>query len=95
MSIHVCKCIRKGYEEYHLRYPGMTENEAQEIADKINAGMLDQQKSLDWIELRKKAEEIVKSKYVYQKFIDGTPLENDIACWMADFVIDQLNEITE
>lgn len=40
MSIHVCKCIRKEREEYHLRYPGMTESEAQELADKINAGGL-------------------------------------------------------
>ena len=52
-------------------------------------------KSFEWIELYKKADAFTKSKYVYQKFIDGTPLENDIACWMADFVIDQLNEITE
>ena len=25
MSIHVCKCTHNGREEYHLRYPGMTE----------------------------------------------------------------------
>ena len=36
MSIHVCKCSHNGRDEYHLRYPGMTEKEALELADKIN-----------------------------------------------------------
>lgn len=40
MSIHVCKCIYGGKEEYHLRYPGLSEKQAQLIADKINAGCL-------------------------------------------------------
>jgi hypothetical protein len=46
MSIHVCKCEHKGRTEYHLRYPGMTEDEAQEIADKINAGYLSRRPAL-------------------------------------------------
>lgn len=40
MSIHVCKCQHNGREEYHIRYPGMTEAAAQELADKINGGWL-------------------------------------------------------
>lgn len=40
MSIHVCKCTHTGREEYHLRYPGMTEAAAQELADRINGGWL-------------------------------------------------------
>ena len=40
MSIHVCKCAHNGREEYHLRYPGMTEAAAQELADEINGGAL-------------------------------------------------------
>lgn len=40
MSMHVCKCARDGKVEYHLRYPGLTEAQAQEIANKINAGCL-------------------------------------------------------
>lgn len=40
MSIHVCKCIHNGRDEYHLRYPGMTEEEAQHLADRINSGEL-------------------------------------------------------
>ena len=40
MSIHVCKCIHKGQEEFHLRYPGLSEAQAQSIADKINGGAL-------------------------------------------------------
>ena len=37
------------------------------------------------IDLQKKAQQIVESKALWKKFIDGTPLSNDIACWMADF----------
>ena len=40
MSIHVCKCTHNGREEYHLRYPGMTEAAAQELADEITGGAL-------------------------------------------------------
>lgn len=40
MSIHVCKCTHNGREEFHLRYPGMSEAAAQELADKINGGGL-------------------------------------------------------
>lgn len=36
MSIHVCRCVHNGREEYHLRYPGITEREAQELAADIN-----------------------------------------------------------
>ncbi len=38
-----------------------------------------------WVDLLKEAEEIVKSKPTWKRFIDGTPLSNDIAVWMADF----------
>ena len=41
MSIHVCKCTRNGVDEHHLRYPGMSQEWAQRIADKINYGWLD------------------------------------------------------
>ena len=41
MSIHVTKCNHKGLVEFHLRYPGMSEKAAQNIADKINSGELD------------------------------------------------------
>ena len=38
MSVHVCKCTHNGRDEWHLRYPGMSEEAAQRLADKINAG---------------------------------------------------------
>lgn len=41
MSIHVCRCEHNGVQEFHLRYPGMPEDRAQHLADKINAGWLD------------------------------------------------------
>ena len=43
----------------------------------------------DFIQLLKEAEEIVKSKPTYKRFIDGTPLSNDIAVWMAEFAMEQ------
>lgn len=41
MSVHVCKCTHNGIDEWHIRYPGMSQEGAQQIADKINAGWLD------------------------------------------------------
>jgi len=38
-----------------------------------------------WVDFLKDAEQIVKDKFLYKRFIDGTPLANDIPCWMADF----------
>ncbi len=38
-----------------------------------------------WVDLQKEAQQIVESKILWKRFIDGTPLANDIACWMADF----------
>jgi len=40
MSIHVCKCTHNEREEYHLRYPGWTREDAQDLADRINGGGL-------------------------------------------------------
>ncbi len=45
-----------------------------------------EQEPVAWITLQKEAQQIVESKVLWKKFIDGTPLANDIACWMADFV---------
>jgi hypothetical protein len=38
-----------------------------------------------WVDLLKQAEEVVRSKSLWKKYIDGTPLANDIAVWMAKF----------
>jgi hypothetical protein len=38
-----------------------------------------------WVDLLKQAEEVVRSKPLWKKYIDGTPLANDIAVWMASF----------
>jgi hypothetical protein len=44
-----------------------------------------EQEPVAWVDLLKAAEQIVKDKFLYKRFIDGTPLANDIPCWMADF----------
>ena len=43
------------------------------------------QEPLAWVDLLKEAQQIVESKVLWKRFIDGTPLSNDIACWMAAF----------
>lgn len=40
MSVHVCKCEHNGRTEYHIRYPGLTQQAAQALADNINSGQL-------------------------------------------------------
>lgn len=44
----------------------------------------------DYVSLLKAAKEHVNASVLYRRFIDGTPLENDIAVWMADFASDRL-----
>lgn len=38
-----------------------------------------------FIELLREANEIVRNKPTWKRFISGTPLANDVAVWMADF----------
>jgi len=45
------------------------------------------QEPVAWIDLQKKAQQIVESKSLWQRFIGRSPLANDIACWMADFAL--------
>lgn len=47
-----------------------------------------EQAALDWVNLQNAADEIVRNKPTWKRFIDGTPLANDIACWMADFALE-------
>ena len=48
-------------------------------------GKQEQGEPVAWMDLLKEAEQIVKDKFFYKRFIDGTPLANNIPCWMADF----------
>jgi len=41
----------------------------------------------DYVAVLKDAKQIVNNSVLYRRFIDGTPLENDIAVWMADFAL--------
>jgi hypothetical protein len=54
---------------------------------KMKAPQRTEQEPVAWIALQKEAQQIVESKVLWKKFIDGTPLANDIACWMADFAL--------
>lgn len=47
-----------------------------------------EQAALNWVNLQNAAAEIVRNKLIWKRFIDGTPLANDIACWMADFALE-------
>jgi len=46
-----------------------------------------EQEPVAWADLQKEAQQIVESQALWKKFIDGTPLANDIACWMTDFAL--------
>ena len=48
--------------------------------------------ALNWVNLQNAADEIVRNKPTWKRFIDGTPLANDIACWMADFALEYATE---
>ncbi len=47
------------------------------------------------VELLNRAKTVVRESVLYKRFIDGTPLENDIAVWMADFAGQVRHEHTE
>ena len=47
-----------------------------------------QQEPVDFSSLLREAEEIVQKKPIWKRFIDGTPLSNDIAVWMTVFAQD-------
>jgi len=57
--------------------------EAEEILEQALAAPV--QEPVVWFDLLKQAEEVVRSKPLWKKYIDGTPLANDIAVWMASF----------
>ena len=46
---------------------------------------LPEHEPVDFASLLREAEEIVQSKPTWKRFIDGTPLANDIAVWMVVF----------
>ena len=91
MSIHVKACTHNGKEEYHLRYPGMSKEAAQEIADRINGGALcKRQMPLTDKEKLDKIEAILFG-------IDKTENESEAGWWEtstgAHFGETKLNEI--
>lgn len=44
-------------------------------------------REISFVDALIEAKKIVKKKEIFKKFIDGTPLENDIAVWMAEFLV--------
>lgn len=42
---------------------------------------------LSFVEALKEAKAIVAQYPMYREYIDGTPLQNDIAVWMAEFAV--------
>lgn len=45
---------------------------------------------MDFVSLLREADEIVRAKPTWRRFIDGTPLSNDIGVWMVVFAQDVL-----
>ena len=65
--------------------------EREELRAKIEAMEQQEPVDLNYIELMNSAQKIVESYVYFRRFIASTPLENDIAVWMADFVFAQLD----
>jgi hypothetical protein len=71
----------------------LTEPHAPTVCDQLEVifrqaiAELESQEPVAWVDLQKEAQQIVESKILWKRFIDGTPLANDIACWMADFAL--------
>jgi hypothetical protein len=75
----------------------LTEPHAPTVCDQLEVifrraiAELESQEPVAWGDLQKEAQQIVESKFLWKKFIDGTPLANDIACWMANFALQHTN----
>lgn len=48
--------------------------------------------NLDMVNLLADADKIVKTYPLYKKLIQGTPLDNDIACFMANFARNRIHQ---
>lgn len=67
------------------------EKECDKLCTKIAAIEKQEPMELNYIELLNSAQKSVESYVYFRRFIASTPLENDIAIWMVDFVFAQLN----
>ena len=56
-------------------------------ADAWNARTPLVRESISFVDALAAAQKVVESYPLYRKFIDGTPLQNDIAVWMAEFLV--------
>ena len=63
--------------------------------DMMREALAEQEEPVDFTSLLREAEEIVQGKPTWNRFIDGTPLSNDIAVWMAVFAQDVARRITK
>ena len=63
--------------------------------DMMREALAEQEEPVDFTSLLREAEEIVQGKPTWKRFIDGTPLSNDIAVWMAVFAQDVARRITK
>ena len=70
---------------------GALQAECDELCTKIAAMEKQEPMELNYIELLNSAQKSVESYVYFRRFIASTPLENDIAIWMVDFVFAQLN----
>jgi hypothetical protein len=90
MTIEVMKQALEALELHAKQYPhmqkGYTVDAITSLRQAIAEAEAEKQEPVAWVDLLKAAEQIVKDKFLYKRFIDGTPLANDIPCWMADFV---------
>lgn len=79
-----------GVEKAESAIVAIEQAKRQQALDKMaenerELGIQMQPEPVAWGDLLKEAQQIVRGKFLWKKFIDGTPLANDIPVWMADF----------
>jgi hypothetical protein len=80
-------CTRCMAEPVH-KCPNCASLEAQNTELDLKLAELERAEPVDFVSLLREADEIVRGKPTWKRFIDGTPLSNDIAVWMTVFAQD-------
>lgn len=89
MSIEAMKQALEALELHAKQYPHMQKGYTVDAITALRQAIeqAEKQEAVTWVDLLKEASQIVRDKVVWKRFIDGTPMANDIVCWMADFAV--------
>lgn len=81
--------LRIWHEEYKKPEAHLPERFVRRILAEAGKGA----EAVVWPDLLREAENIVRNKPIWKRFIDGTPLSNDIPVWMANFAANKCDNM--